>query len=66
MEVVIGGTLSGLPVAGLPAGFSDQGLPMGVQFSGRMGEDVALLEFAMAYEGITDHLDRRPKLRESL
>ena len=66
MEVVIGGTLSGLPVAGLPAGFGDSGLPMGMQFIGRMGEDVALLEFAMAYEAATDHLDRRPTLRESL
>ncbi len=66
MEVVIGGTLSGLPVAGLPAGFSGAGLPMGMQFIGRMGEDVALLEFAMAYEAATDHLDRRPKLTETL
>ena len=66
MEVAIGGTLAGLPVAGLPAGFSDRGLPMGTQFIGRMGKDVALLEFAMAYEAVTDHLDRRPQLRESL
>ena len=62
MEVVIGGTLSGLPVVGLPAGFSDRGLPMGMQFIGRMGEDVALLEFAMAYEAATDHLDHKPEL----
>ncbi len=66
MEVVITGTLSGLPVAGLPAGFDERGLPMGMQFIGRMGEDVALLEFAMAYERATDHLDRRPKLTERL
>ncbi len=66
MEVVVGGTLSGLPVAGLPAGFNSAGLPMGMQFIGRMGEDVALLEFAMAYETATGHLDRRPQLRESL
>jgi len=66
MEVVIGGTLSGLPVAALPAGFSERGLPMGMQFIGRMGEDVKLLEFAMAYEQATDHLDRRPVLHESL
>ncbi len=66
MEVVIGGTLSGLPIAGLPAGFNDEGLPMGMQFIGRMGEDVALLEFAMAYERATGHLSRRPQLRESL
>jgi len=66
MEVVIGGTLSGLPVAGLPAGFNDRGLPIGMQFIGRMGKDVELLEFTMAYEAATDHLDRRPRLRESL
>jgi len=66
MEVVIGGTLSGLPVAALPAGFNDVGLPMGMQFIGRMGKDVELLEFAMAYEQATDYLDRRPVLRESL
>ena len=66
MEVVIGGTLSGLPVAGLPAGFNGDGLPMGMQFIGRMGGDVTLLEFAMAYEAATDHLDRRPQLRENL
>jgi amidase len=66
MEVVIGGTLSGLPIAGLPAGFSDSGLPMGMQFIGRMGGDVALLEFAMSYEAATDHLDQRPRLLESL
>lgn len=66
MEVVIGGTLSGLPVAALPAGFGEQGLPMGMQFIGRMGEDVALLEFALAYEAVTDFLSQRPSLRESL
>ncbi len=66
MEVVIGGTLSGLPVAGLPAGFGDNGLPMGMQLIGRMGRDVELLELAMAYERATGHLSRRPAMRESL
>lgn len=62
MEVVIGGTLSGLPVVNLPAGFDSKGRPMGMQFIGRMGEDRKVLEFAMAYEGITDFLDRRPTM----
>jgi amidase len=66
MEVVISGTLSGLPVAGLPAGFNNRGLPMGMQFLGSMGEDKALLEFAMAYEAATEHQKRKPELRESL
>ena len=55
MEVVIGGTLSGLPVVCLPAGFD----PLG-------REDKKLLEFAMSYELVTDHLKRRPVLRDSI
>ena len=62
MEVVIGGTLSGLPVVNLPAGFDADGRPMGIQFIGRMGHDRKVLEFALAYEAVTDHLDRRPNL----
>ena len=66
MEVVIGGTLAGLPVINLPVGFDAQGRPMGIQFMGRMGEDAKLIEFAMAYEASTDHLNRRPNLQRSL
>ena len=66
MEVVIGGTLGGLPVVNLPAGFDGRGRPMGMQFMGRMGDDRKVLEFAMAYEAATDYLDRRPVLTESI
>lgn len=62
MEVVIGGTLSGLPVVNLPAGFDARGRPMGMQFIGRMGQDKDVLEFALAYEAVTDFLDQRPVL----
>jgi amidase len=65
MEVVIGGTLSGLPVVNLPAGFDASGRPMGMQFFGRMGHDRKLLEFALAYESVTTHLERRPELVDS-
>jgi len=65
MEVVIGGTLSGLPVVNLPAGFDSSGRPMGMQFIGRMGEDKRVLEFALAYEDATDFLDRRPVMRDA-
>ncbi|MBI9083015.1 MAG: hypothetical protein JEZ11_05410 [Desulfobacterales bacterium] len=60
MEVVVGGTLAGLPIVNLPAGFDHQGRPMGIQFMGPMGHDRNVLEFAMAYEAVTDYLDRRP------
>lgn len=66
MEVVIGGTLAGLPVVSLPVGFDKEGRPMGIQFMGPMGRDREVLEFAMAYESATDYLDKRPVLRERL
>jgi len=47
----------------LPAGFNDQGRPMGIQFLGPLGRDQAVLEFAMAYEASTDYLSRRPELQ---
>jgi amidase len=66
MEVVITGTLAGLPVVNLPAGFDGQGRPMGMQFIGRMGQDQRVLEFAMAYEAITNYLNQRPLMREMI
>jgi amidase len=66
MEVVVGGTLAGLPIVNLPAGFDDQGRPMGMQFMGPMGHDRQVLEFAMAYEAATDYLDKRPLPREAI
>ena len=50
MEVVIPASISGLPVAALPAGLSEQGLPMGIQLIGAPRSDHATLEAAAAYE----------------
>jgi amidase len=66
MEVVIGGTLAGLPVVNVPAGFDSEGRPMGMQVLAPFGEDQRVLEFALAYEQVTDHLDRRPVLQDSV
>lgn len=66
MEVVIAGTLAGLPVVCLPAGLDARGRPMGIQFIGRMGQDRQVLEFALAWEAATDVLARPAPLRESL
>jgi len=65
MEVVIGGSLAGVPVVNVPVGFDSEGRPMGMQLIGRAGEDQGLLEFALGYEAVTDHLDRRPVLQGS-
>ena len=65
MEVVIGGTLSGLPVVNLPAGFDERGRPMGMQFIGRMGQDKEVLEFAMAYEPSPTISSPRPTMPEA-
>jgi len=64
MEVVIGGSLGGLPVANVPVGFDQRGRPMGMQVMGPFGEDKAVLEFAMSYESVTAYLDTPPRLVE--
>lgn len=64
MEVVIPGSMGGLPVANVPVGFDAQGRPMGMQVMGRYGADKRVLRFALAYEQHTDHLQTRPILTE--
>jgi amidase len=56
MESTIYATLGGLPAVSLPAGFTAQGLPMGLQLIGRPGGDVDLLRLAKRYEATIDHL----------
>jgi amidase len=62
MEVVILGSLGGIPVINVPVGFDAQGRPMGMQVMGKFGDDKKVLEFALAYEQITGHLGKRPEL----
>ena len=66
MEVVIGASLAGLPVVNVPAGFDQQGRPMGMQVIGSFGDDRRVLEFALAYEEITNHLAQRPALVDQI
>ncbi len=62
MEVVIPGSLAGLPVVNVPVGFDENGRPMGMQIMGPFGADGDVLAFAAAYEAVTDYLSRRPDL----
>ncbi|MBC2838585.1 amidase [Robiginitalea sp. SC105] len=62
MEVVVPGSLGGIPVINVPVGFDPQGRPMGMQVMGEFGNDRRVIEFALAYEQITTHLGVRPEL----
>jgi len=62
MEVVVPGTLSGCPVANVPAGFDSQGRPMGIQLIGRHQQDLKVLQIAKAYEQVCGYLQHKPEL----
>jgi amidase len=53
MEVVIPATMAGCPAINVPAGFSDKGLPMGLQILAPCHKDLACLQLARAYEHAT-------------
>ena len=53
---------TGCPAVSVPAGFTRDGLPVGVQLVAAPGKDVELLLVAQAFEELTDHGARRPVL----
>lgn len=53
-------TVTGCPAISVPCGFTDDGLPVGVQIVGRRGGDAALLRLANAFELATDVGRHRP------
>ena len=52
---------TGLPAIALPAGFTDDGLPVGVELLGRAFAEPRLVELGYGFESATDH--RRPPER---
>jgi amidase len=60
MEVVIPATMSGCPALNVPAGFSKSGLPMGVQIIAPNLDEFACLQLALAYERVTEWVDKAP------
>jgi len=62
MQVMVPVSLLGLPAISVPVGFSDAGLPMGMQIIGAKGADVRLLEIAQAYHAATQWPGKRPPL----
>ena len=53
-------TLTGLPAISVPAGFTPEGLPVGLQIVGRHQQDFAVLQLAHAFEQATQTALRRP------
>ena len=55
-------SLAGLPGISVPAGFTREGLPIGVQVIGRAYDEATVLRVAHAYEQATDWHTRKPAL----
>lgn len=57
---------SGLPAISLPAGFTEDGLPVGLELLGRAWAESNLLAIAFAFEQITRHREPPPLLTPEL
>ena len=55
-------TVTGLPAISIPAGFTDDGLPVGIQIVGSRGDDWGVLQLAHAFERETGLAKRIPLL----
>lgn len=54
-------TLTGHPAISVPCGFTEQGLPVGLQIIGRYRDERSLLQFAQMFETASrEHTARRP------
>jgi aspartyl-tRNA(Asn)/glutamyl-tRNA(Gln) amidotransferase subunit A len=56
-------SLAGLPGVSIPGGFTQAGLPIGLQLIGRAFDEATLLRAAHAYQSVTDGHTRRPALQ---
>jgi len=54
------GNGAGLPSISVPNGFSEAGLPTGIQFMGRAYEENTVIAAANAYQSLTDWHHRHP------
>ncbi|HVY17625.1 MAG TPA: amidase [Rhodopila sp.] len=50
------------PAASVPCGFTQEGLPVGLQVVGRRFDDLGVLKAAAAFEAVQPWADKRPKL----
>ncbi len=57
-------TVTGCPAISVPAGFTPEGWPVGIQIVAAPNQERRLLEVAHAYEQLTRYGDRRPRIRQ--
>ena len=53
---------SGSPAASVPCGFTDEGLPVGLQIVGKRFADLTVLQASAAFEAIRPWADKRPPI----
>nr|UXE45770.1 putative amidase AmiD [uncultured bacterium] len=56
------GNLCGLPALSVPCGFTDQDLPVGLQFVAKAGNDLAVIRAARTFQQHTDWHRKHPKV----
>lgn len=56
------GNLCGLPALSVPCGFTEKGLPVGIQFVARAGDDAAVLQAGRTFQQATDWHRKHPKI----
>jgi aspartyl-tRNA(Asn)/glutamyl-tRNA(Gln) amidotransferase subunit A len=54
--------LAGLPGMSVPCGFSDKGLPIGMQITGKAWDEETIFRVASAYEAATDWHTQKPSI----
>lgn len=54
--------LAGVPGMSIPCGFSEEGLPIGLQLIGKHFDEETVYRVAHAYEQATDHHTKKPQL----
>jgi amidase len=59
-------SVTGAPAISVPCGFSDSGLPVGLQIVGAHRQDLAVLQIAFAFEQATQVVRRRPSAIDAL
>jgi aspartyl-tRNA(Asn)/glutamyl-tRNA(Gln) amidotransferase subunit A len=56
------GNLCGLPALSVPCGFTENNLPVGLQFVGRAGDDFAVIQAARTFQLHTEWHRKHPKI----